>query len=156
MDALIRTGNPTSHDTAGMLDFLWLELTNQCNLRCVHCYSESSPHSTERNILNEADYSRLLSEAYELNSRHVQFIGGEPTLNKSLPSLIAYADSVGYRFIEVYTNLFSLSHALLATFVRHRVAVATSVYADTSHVHDLITQTRGSYKRTLSNIERVL
>ena len=24
------------------LDFLWLELTNRCNLRCVHCYTESA------------------------------------------------------------------------------------------------------------------
>ena len=22
------------------LDFLWLELTNRCNLQCVHCYTE--------------------------------------------------------------------------------------------------------------------
>ena len=25
------------------LDFLWLELTNRCNLQCVHCYTQSPP-----------------------------------------------------------------------------------------------------------------
>jgi MoaA/NifB/PqqE/SkfB family radical SAM enzyme len=30
----------TAHSPATQtLDFLWLELTNRCNLRCVHCYT---------------------------------------------------------------------------------------------------------------------
>jgi sulfatase maturation enzyme AslB (radical SAM superfamily) len=138
------------------LDFLWLELTNQCNLKCVHCYSESSPQSIERNLLDENQYKRLLADAYGLNCRRVQFIGGEPTLNQNLPCLIGYADELGYEFIEVYTNLVNLSEALLATFVRHRVAVATSVYADVPEIHDVITQMPGSHKRTLTNVSRLL
>jgi sulfatase maturation enzyme AslB (radical SAM superfamily) len=138
------------------LDFLWLELTNQCNLKCLHCYSESGPRSIERNLLDENQYRKLLAEAYEVNCRRVQFIGGEPTLNRSLSRLIDHADELGYEFIEVYTNLVNLSDALLASFVHHHVAIATSVYADTPELHDVITQTPGSHKRTLAHIERLL
>jgi sulfatase maturation enzyme AslB (radical SAM superfamily) len=156
MDMLAQSGKTDVRSTASALDFLWLELTNQCNLKCLHCYSESSPHSVERNILNEHQYSRVLEEAHELGCRRVQFIGGEPTLNKSLPLLISTADELGYDFIEVFTNLVSLSAALLDAFVRHRVAVATSVYAASPEIHDAITQAPGSHKRTLSNIRRVV
>jgi len=138
-----------------VLDFLWLELTNQCNLKCVHCYSESGPASTERNILDADHYMRLLSEAYDLGCRRVQFIGGEPTLNRALARLIQHADESGFELIEVYTNLVKLSPSLLDTFIRHRVAIATSVYADAPDVHDAITMTRGSHKKTLANIARV-
>ncbi|MCJ7597684.1 MAG: radical SAM protein, partial [Methyloceanibacter sp.] len=47
------------------LDFLWLELTNRCNLQCVHCYTESHPHSGDRDLLTAQDYDRLMREAYE-------------------------------------------------------------------------------------------
>jgi sulfatase maturation enzyme AslB (radical SAM superfamily) len=155
MDTAIVTADAKSHAEPGALDFLWLELTNQCNLKCLHCYSESSPVSTERDILGESDYATLLEEAFELGCRRVQFIGGEPTLNRRLPSLIARASQLGYR-IEVFTNLLHLGDELLRTFVQYRVAIATSMYADTSDVHDLITQTPGSHKRTIANIERLL
>lgn len=156
MDAAIQTRNTEPFVAPVGLDFLWLELTNQCNLRCVHCYSESNPFSTDRNILNEDQYSKLLAEAYELGCRRVQFIGGEPTLNKSLPMLIESADELGYQFIEVFTNLVVLSETLLDTFVRYQVAVATSVYASGAATHDVITLTPGSHKRTLANIRRLL
>ena len=44
------------------LDFLWLELTNRCNLRCVHCYTESHPRSGDRDVLTTQDYERLMRE----------------------------------------------------------------------------------------------
>ena len=88
--------------------------------------------------------------------RQLQFIGGEPTLNKSLPRLIAQADELGYELVEVYSNLVSLSDSLVTVFRLHRVSVATSVYANTPELHDLITQTSGSHKRTIFNIERLL
>jgi MoaA/NifB/PqqE/SkfB family radical SAM enzyme len=141
---------------ARALDFLWLELTNQCNLQCLHCYSESAPHTTEKNLLDETHYETIISDARMLGCHRIQFIGGEPTLNKSLPKLIVYADDCGYEFIEVFSNLVNLSFALLETFVRHRVAVATSVYACDPALHDLVTQTPGSHARTIQNIKRVL
>lgn len=153
-DALQITSND---DCAALpLDFLWLELTNQCNLKCLHCYSESSPRSTERDLLRTDKHLELLAEAFALGCRRVQFIGGEPTLNKSLPSLINHAYHLGYEFIEVFTNLVSVNDDLLDTFVQCRVAVATSVYASTPALHDVVTQTLGSHRRTISNLRRVL
>lgn len=35
------------------VDFLWLELTNQCSLQYRHCYAESCPRS-EKSILPAA------------------------------------------------------------------------------------------------------
>jgi MoaA/NifB/PqqE/SkfB family radical SAM enzyme len=71
--------------TSKTLDFLWLELTNRCNLRCVHCYTESHPLSGDRDILTANDYDRLMREAYELGCRKMQFIG--PALLKGTADL---------------------------------------------------------------------
>src|SRR5437763_16448627 len=87
------------------LEFLWLELTNRCNLQCVHCYAESGPRAGATDILNVSDYRRLIDEGRKLGCRQSQFIGGEPTLNADLPACIAHAREVGYSTVEVYSNL---------------------------------------------------
>ena len=141
---------------APALDFVWMELTNRCNLHCVHCYAESSPYSGARDVLTEADYLRLIREVRSLGCPNIQFIGGEPTLNRSLPRLIQEAAAQGFPFIEVFTNLIQLPEALLQTFVEFNVAVATSFYSHDPRIHDAITTHLGSFDRTVINMQRVL
>jgi 2-iminoacetate synthase ThiH len=50
----------------GGLNFLWLELTNRCNLQCVHCYTESHPLSGDRDVLTTAAYESVMRQAYAL------------------------------------------------------------------------------------------
>jgi uncharacterized Fe-S cluster-containing radical SAM superfamily protein len=138
------------------IDFLWLELTNQCNLRCVHCYAESDPTTGHVDRLDSARYEAVMLEAYDLGCRRVQFIGGEPTLNPALPDLIRYAASLGYTFIEVFTNLTRLNDGLVELFVEHEVHVATSMYASDAATHDRVTLSDGSFQRTVGNLRRLV
>jgi MoaA/NifB/PqqE/SkfB family radical SAM enzyme len=98
------------------LSFLWLELTNRCNLECVHCYSDSSPRSGDKDVLTKTDYMRAIAEGASAGCQRVQFIGGEPTLNHDLPELMSYASDVGFSYIEVYSNCPS------SKILRHRAA----------------------------------
>lgn len=140
------------HPATPQLDFLWLELTNQCNLQCSHCYAESGPHAGHEDTLVRSQYEALLTEAWQIGCRRVQFIGGEPTLNHDLGDLIRFAADIGYEFVEVFTNLTRLPVELLACFARHHVHVATSVYASRSGTHDLITRVDGSFSKTIRNL----
>jgi organic radical activating enzyme len=143
-------------DPMNGLRFIWLELTNRCNLACVHCYAESGPHPDRLDVLTTADFLRLLDEAAEIGCRAVQFIGGEPTLHPGLPELIAHARVRGYEHVEVYTNGTHLPPALLDCFVRHAVSVAVSVYADDAEMHDAVTARRGSHRRTIANLRKLI
>jgi organic radical activating enzyme len=138
------------------LRFLWLELTNKCNLICAHCYAESGPHPTRKDVLTTSDYDRLLEEGAALGCRAVQFIGGEPTLHRGLPELIAHARALGYEDVEVYTNGTVLPDTLLSCFVENRVSIAASVYADYADVHDAVTGRTGSHRRTIANLRRMV
>ena len=138
------------------LEFVWLELTNQCNLKCTHCYADSGPRGNVADLLQRADYEKLILDSYQLGCRHIQFIGGEPTLNPYLPYLILIASGAKYLSIEVFTNLISLPASLLKCFVTHNVSVATSVYAPDPAFHDRVTQVDGSFERTTKNIASLL
>lgn len=139
-----------------VVDFLSLELTNQCNLQCIHCYANAGPQNMIYNLLKINDYKKLIQEGIRLGSRAVQFIGGEPTLNKDLPYLIAYAHETGYEHIEVFSNLTVLNPELIDCFLKYNVHVATSVYAPTELIHDKITKNDGSFSKTVNNISLLL
>lgn len=142
--------------TSRSIEFLWLELTNRCNLKCTHCYADSGPHVQDDNPLSTDEYRALLRDAFELGCRQVQFIGGEPTLRRDLPLLLEEAHGVGFELIEVFTNLVKLSDEMLAAFVKFDVSVATSFYAADAERHDRITLRPHSYASTIANIRRVL
>jgi MoaA/NifB/PqqE/SkfB family radical SAM enzyme len=138
------------------LTFLWLELTNRCNLQCTHCYAESGPRAGAQDVLQRSDYERLMTDAAAIGCRQIQFIGGEPTLNPDLVRHIEFAVDAGYTFIEVFSNLTRLEDRLITCFKTHGIHVATSVYAAGAETHDDVTKVRGSFTRTITNVRRLL
>ena len=82
--------------------FAWIEITNKCNLRCIHCYNESDAN---RNAIMSLDnYKLAIDSLLKLGVRKIQIIGGEPFVYKQLlRSMLDYA--IGkFAQIEVFTN----------------------------------------------------
>ncbi|MGI4747084.1 MAG: radical SAM protein, partial [Janthinobacterium lividum] len=75
------------------------ELTHRCPLQCPYC---ANPIEMERASaeLDTASWQRVLSEAAALGVLQVHFSGGEPTVRRDLPDLIAHA-----RDLQLYSNL---------------------------------------------------
>lgn len=142
--------------TEAPLTFLWLELTNACNLECVHCYSSSGPGAGQADILEVDDYLAALRSAASLGCRQVQFIGGEPALNPSLPVLLREARALDFEYIEVYSNLTLLSDSLLGELCDTDARIATSVYGPNAQIHDRITGRVGSFDKTCLALQRLL
>jgi MoaA/NifB/PqqE/SkfB family radical SAM enzyme len=97
------------------------------------------------------DWSCVIDQAAGLGTGMVQFIGGEPTLYRSLPGLVNRALSCGVQ-VEVYTNLVRVSPLMWAVFAQPGVRLATSYYTDDAAEHESITRGRGSHARTRANI----
>ena len=146
----------TPEDVNGVLNFLWLELTNRCNLQCIHCYTESGPHTGGGDILTPENYEDLMSEAHGLGCKKIQFIGGEPQLNPQFKRLLRFSTEVGFDFIEVFSNLTKLDEETLEISVENGVHFATSVYSDDPAAHDRITTVPGSHRRTIGNLRRLV
>lgn len=142
------TSIPQSSHEDGLI---WIELTNGCNLTCSHCYSNSGPGTQSRDKLNQDDYQRVIFEASNLGFTRIQFIGGEPLLNKSLPAYIARAAGLGFREIELFSNLTFLPEPARAAIVEYKVNVSTSIYSADDGVHDRIVGKDGSLACTVRN-----
>ena len=136
------------------LGMLFVELTSRCNERCLHCYAESSP---ERNDFLDMDTIRsVLFDARQLGRPYVQFTGGDPLLHRDLPEIMAYAASLDFQGIEIFTNGLSLSDALLHKLQTFRPRMCFSVYADQPEIHDTVTRVPGSWQRTMHAIRKTL
>jgi len=136
-------------DSLGML---FIEMTDQCNERCIHCYASSSPDCNDFLTLDEI--KRSLDFARSLGRPFVQFTGGDPLIHKELVAAVAYASELDFQGIEVYTNGLLLSKNLLNQLAPHKPRICFSLYADTAEQHDTITQLSGSWEKTLTTMKR--
>jgi len=138
------------------LDFLWLELTNRCNLHCVHCYTDSGPHTGQRDRLTVQDYESVMRQAFALGCRKIQLIGGEPQLNADFERILHLTKEIGFEFVEVFSNLTRLDEGTVEFAAENGVHFATSVYSDGPAAHDAITQVRSSHARTIRNLKKLI
>jgi len=134
------------------LGMLFIEMTDRCNERCIHCYAESTPECSERLELTEIE--TVLKESRSLGDPAVQFTGGDPLIHPDIVDAVAAARDLDYKTLEIYTNGLSLNDAMLKRLLPHRPNFAFSIYSHDAVVHDRITQVPESLARTLAAIRR--
>jgi len=137
------------------LEFVWLELTANCNNRCLHCYSESSPHTSVSPVTHNR-WLELIREAREQGADSIQLIGGEPLLYPRWRELVVKAQQENYELIEIFTNATLVDDSCIDFFKQHNVSIATTIYADNALTHDKVTLHRGSFNKTMSAIKKIL
>ncbi len=76
--------------------------TRRCNLRCVHCYSQSRDLDYGGELTTD-EGKRLIDSLAEFGVPVILFSGGEPLLRKDLFELISHASSSGMRAV-ISTN----------------------------------------------------
>jgi len=138
----------------GGWEILFLELTGRCNERCRHCYAESSPEQKEE--LSWAEIESAVRLARRLDVRRLQLTGGDPLISRHCAPAARLAKSLGVPEVEVYTNGLALTETLADELCGLGVSFAMSFYSHRPEVHDAVTGTPGSQRRTLAAISRVL
>lgn len=135
---------------------LWLELTERCNLKCVHCYADASPRRDSGNLSPDR-WRALILEAAELGATWIQFIGGEPLLygKANLFRLLSTARKAHFGYIEVFTNGTLLDDEFIDFFADNGVHVAVSLYSRRPAIHDSVTQVPGSFQRVMQNVDKL-
>ena len=145
-------GGPVRNRREEPTTFLHLELTGKCQLRCTHCYADSSPAGSHGTMTTNA-WRRVIEEASQLGVEEVQFIGGEPTLHPALPELMELSLDLGLR-AEVYSNLVYVPERLWQSFRHPEARLATSYYSDDPAQTAAIT--RGSMRSVLRSRDNLL
>jgi len=117
-------GEPRASVALQTLQTLWFNTGSLCNITCDNCYMHSSPKNDDLTYLRAAHVGRYLDEiaAKNLPTHEIGFTGGEPFMNKDLPTML---DDVLGRGLEalVLTNAMKPLHQkcddLLSLAERH-------------------------------------
>ena len=108
------------------LNFAWLEITQTCNLKCLHCYTGET-HKQSSNSLLVEDWINIIDQLFDTGCRRIQFIGGEPCIYPKIISLIDHAGVKGFESITIFTNATVITDEFIDCLVRNKVNI-TSVH----------------------------
>jgi uncharacterized radical SAM superfamily Fe-S cluster-containing enzyme len=79
-----------------------IEVTENCNLRCPTCFSDSS---VGRSLsLDQVRFMLDKFVEYEENPEVIQFSGGEPTIHPEILEMLAEARKRSFKYVMINTN----------------------------------------------------
>ena len=79
---------------ARVVDYLRLSITDACQMACVYCRDPGTPRLDDRK-LSDDELVTFVAACVALGVRKVRITGGEPTLRRDLPALIARLREAG-------------------------------------------------------------
>ena len=134
------------------------ELTERCNLDCLHCYINQPAGCREAasRELTLAQVQRVLDQIVAAGTLFLLFTGGEPLLRADFPEIWRYAKSKGL-LVSLFTNGTLLTPQIADLLAEWRpVAIEITLYGATAETYERVTGVPGSYARCLRAIELVL
>jgi Fe-coproporphyrin III synthase len=149
------TGEPgkghVPSDAAGRKPIVVWNITAACNLKCVHCYSDSTTarHPCE---LTTAQAKGVLDDLAAYKVPVVLFSGGEPLMRADLFELLEYAGQKGLRTV-ISTNGTLLDDAAAKRLRELNLSYAGISLDGIGPVNDSFRGVEGAFDRTVKGIE---
>lgn len=123
-----------------------------CNNKCYFCVQGDKRF--EYGDKTAADIKSQLEQAIK-DSNSIVFTGGEVTIRKDLPELVAYARDLGFQQIQIQTNGRMLAYRKLTESL---IAAGATEFSPALHghlpeLHDYLTRAPGAFEQTSKGIQ---
>jgi MoaA/NifB/PqqE/SkfB family radical SAM enzyme len=142
-----------SADLRAPLYVAW-QVTNECNLACLHCIEESGPGKAFRDELNDAEVFGVLEQLMDGDVPYLSFSGGEPMLHGKFFEMIEYVCGRGGQ-LKIETNGHYLTHENCARLAQLEVkAVQVSLDGASRETFNRM-RVRGDFDCTIEGIKRL-
>jgi radical SAM protein with 4Fe4S-binding SPASM domain len=125
-------------------------LTDRCNLNCLHCYSRSGPGCQAEGELTTAEALDLIDDLAGMGIPLVLFTGGEPLMREDIWELARHARKKGIKMA------LSTNGTLITPEVACRIRESGIEYAGISldgaraETHDRFRNSPGAFKRAVA------
>jgi len=125
-------------------------LTDRCNLNCIHCYNRSGPGCQAEGELTTAEALDLIDDLAGMGIPLVLFSGGEPLMREDIWELAQHARKKGIKMA------LSTNGTLITTEVAYRIRDSGIEYAGISldgaraETHDRFRNSASSFKRAVA------
>ncbi|MBZ5560787.1 MAG: TIGR04053 family radical SAM/SPASM domain-containing protein [Acidobacteriia bacterium] len=130
---------------------IW-EVTQACDLACVHCRAMAQPFRNPLELSTE-EGKRLIDEIAAMQVPVFVLTGGDPLKRPDIYDLIEYATSRGVRTSLTPSATPLLTREAIAELQRRGLArLAVSLDGSSAEIHDAFRRVAGSYEWTLRAI----
>lgn len=127
---------------------LYLNVTERCNLQCVHCAVTGLPAPADG--LSTPDILALVDDLCAMGGESLTLSGGEPLLRRDLLDILSYAAPRVPTFLA--TNGTLIDDDLAAGLSRLKLRIQISLDGASAEVHDAI-RGPGTFERTMHGID---
>jgi MoaA/NifB/PqqE/SkfB family radical SAM enzyme len=143
----------TSGELRAPLYVAW-QITNECNLACLHCIEESGPGKAFTDELNDDQVFDVLRQIVDYDVPYLSFSGGEPMLHPRFFDMVEYVCDRGAQ-LKVETNGHFLTPEYCARLKEFGVkAVQVSLDGATPETFNRM-RVRGDFNRTVAGINEL-
>ena len=131
-----------------------IALTYRCQNRCAFCYASAPDRGRKVPEMSTAEVLSVIDKI--VDQAHVpslSFTGGEPTLRRDLPELVAYGRSRGM-WMNLITNGIRCARPVLVQALAQSGldSAQVSLEAGDAETHDRVVGRRGAFERTVAGI----
>lgn len=125
--------------------------TNECNLKCEHCYQDAS--NAEAGEMSTAEALTLIDQIARAGFKVMIFSGGEPLMRPDIYELVAYARETGLR--PVFGTNGTLITREVAIRLKEAGACAMGISVDSLDAakHNRFRGLENAYELTMEGIE---
>ena len=127
-------------------------ITQKCNLKCKHCYSDSVDQPAPEELTTK-EACRLIDDLSNWGIGLLIIDGGEPLCREDFLDIVRYASTKGIR-TTVGSNGTLIDETMARKMLDAGVmAVAISVDGADAKIHDSFRGVNGAFEQTLKGIE---
>ncbi|MFT4104178.1 MAG: putative heme d1 biosynthesis radical SAM protein NirJ2 [Lacrimispora sp.] len=125
--------------------------TNQCNLKCKHCYQDAGSKKTDELTTEEA--KKLIDEIAAAGFRIMIFSGGEPLMRPDIYTLVSYASGRGLRPVFGTNGMLITEEAAKKLKECGAASMGISLDSLDEEKHNQFRGDENAYRLTLRGIE---
>ena len=145
---------PASETLAAPLYVAW-QITNECNLACLHCIEESGPGKAFKDELDRESALAVVDQLMDHEVPYLSFSGGEPMLHPNFFEMVERVTSRGSQ-LKIETNGHYLTPENCTRLKELEVkAVQVSLDGATSATFGRM-RVRGEFDRTIEGIRNLV
>ncbi len=142
--------------TVHPLRYLFVEITQRCNLNCRHCGSDCGRDTRLHELTTDEwlEFFSYLPEHFDTRKLVLIVTGGEPFCHPGFDRILGGLSENGLAW-GLVTNGWALSARNVDKVVRHGISTVTVSLDGTRQSHDWLRGRKGSFEKAIAGIGRL-
>lgn len=124
------------------------EITNKCNLNCLHCLNNSSYE--DNSFLSVDQICDLVNDLKKIKVTSIYLTGGEPTMHPDFDKVVLYIKSKNIKIV-IATNGMNIKNKI--NIIKKTISKVSVSMDGIGKLHDEFRDTKGSFKNMVETIK---